>query len=241
MTDSHIERRQISDAYRTICESKESSKAFDIPTITNSLKADLEAGNITLTDAAEELFRAGWTNFVDVKATARILGVEADSANVEESSVDESEIEGKPEVFTIEVYDEEGEEEHTPMKYAREYDTLEDALEAAKLAYEEMKDIGPGIVGRVFGGEYRTEQGIFGEPVELFTIRDGKVYDITGDEYGVDESDSKGESSEQKSDVSKEQDELLGMMSPEVQKKSSEQKTCDFKGWKPIVRRMKHG
>ena len=48
-------------------------KPFEIPNILESLKADVESGEITLREAAEELYKAGWMNFVDEEKAKRLL------------------------------------------------------------------------------------------------------------------------------------------------------------------------
>lgn len=50
-------------------------KAFNIPSITQSLRADVDEGRITLYEAAEELHISGWTNYIDVEKTKRLLGL----------------------------------------------------------------------------------------------------------------------------------------------------------------------
>ena len=50
-------------------------KAYDIPTIHESLARKIKSGEMTLEDAALELHVAGWTNFVDLEyARESILG-----------------------------------------------------------------------------------------------------------------------------------------------------------------------
>ncbi|MCI6376058.1 MAG: hypothetical protein MR821_12315 [Clostridiales bacterium] len=50
-------------------------KAFKIPSITESLASDVREGRMTLTEAAAELCRSGWMNWIDVERAARLLGV----------------------------------------------------------------------------------------------------------------------------------------------------------------------
>lgn len=50
-------------------------EAFDIPVITESLAAGVKSGEITLHEAAVELHRAGWTNYVDEERTKRLLSL----------------------------------------------------------------------------------------------------------------------------------------------------------------------
>ena len=46
---------------------------YNIPTIHESLAADVVCGNITMRQAAEELCRANWTQVVDLERTERLL------------------------------------------------------------------------------------------------------------------------------------------------------------------------
>lgn len=46
---------------------------FDVPGITESLAFDVESGKITLHEAAIELHKASWMNFVDMDRTKRLL------------------------------------------------------------------------------------------------------------------------------------------------------------------------
>ena len=55
-------------------------KPFDIPTITDSLRADVLSGKITIEDAALELHRAGWSTYIDVEKTRRLLKLEKEVA-----------------------------------------------------------------------------------------------------------------------------------------------------------------
>lgn len=48
-------------------------KPFEIPNILQSLRTDVESGVITIHEAAEELHRAGWSNFVDEEKTVCLL------------------------------------------------------------------------------------------------------------------------------------------------------------------------
>ena len=48
-------------------------KAFDIPCILDSLRRKIDAGTMTIEQAARELCRAGWTNFVDIEETRELL------------------------------------------------------------------------------------------------------------------------------------------------------------------------
>lgn len=44
-----------------------------IPGILTSLRAEVDAGTMTIEQAAQELCRAGWTNFVDTEKAAALL------------------------------------------------------------------------------------------------------------------------------------------------------------------------
>lgn len=62
----------------TICsttkESKKSmTKNYNVKTILESLKGDVENGKISIREAAVELHKAGWTNFIDIDATRKLL------------------------------------------------------------------------------------------------------------------------------------------------------------------------
>ena len=46
---------------------------MNIPSILESLRADVENGKITIRDAAEELHEAGWTNYIDEEKTMSLL------------------------------------------------------------------------------------------------------------------------------------------------------------------------
>ena len=48
---------------------------FDIPTITESLHNDVASGVMTIEQAAEELCAAGWTNYIDVETTKRLINI----------------------------------------------------------------------------------------------------------------------------------------------------------------------
>ena len=49
------------------------NEAFDIPCILDSLRREIDAGTMTIEQAARELCRAGWTNFVDIEETRELL------------------------------------------------------------------------------------------------------------------------------------------------------------------------
>ena len=44
-----------------------------IKNIIDSLRDDVISGKMTLREAAEELYKSGWTNYIDVEAARRLL------------------------------------------------------------------------------------------------------------------------------------------------------------------------
>nr|DAE30236.1 MAG TPA: HEAT repeat associated with sister chromatid cohesion [virus sp. ct5rm7] len=48
-------------------------KNYNIKTILESLKEDVGNGKISIREAAVELHKAGWTNFIDIDATRNLL------------------------------------------------------------------------------------------------------------------------------------------------------------------------
>ena len=46
---------------------------YKVRTILESLKEEVENGKISLREAAVELHKAGWTNFIDIDATRVLL------------------------------------------------------------------------------------------------------------------------------------------------------------------------
>lgn len=46
---------------------------LNVKTIIESLKEEVENGKISLREAAVELHKAGWTNFIDIDATRVLL------------------------------------------------------------------------------------------------------------------------------------------------------------------------
>lgn len=46
---------------------------YKVRTILESLKEEVENGKISLREAAVELHKAGWTNFIDIDATRDLL------------------------------------------------------------------------------------------------------------------------------------------------------------------------
>lgn len=46
---------------------------YKVRTILESLKEEVENGKISLREAAVELHKAGWTNFIDIDATKNLL------------------------------------------------------------------------------------------------------------------------------------------------------------------------
>lgn len=62
-------------------------KNYHIKTILESLKDDVGNGKISIREAAVELHKAGWTNFIDIDATRNLLKLRQS---------DESQRTGKP-------------------------------------------------------------------------------------------------------------------------------------------------
>lgn len=50
-------------------------KIYTCRTVGQSVRARYEEGKITFRQAAEELCRYGWTNFIDENYTRKILGI----------------------------------------------------------------------------------------------------------------------------------------------------------------------
>ena len=50
-------------------------KNYDVKTILESLKEDVESGKISIREAAVELHKAGWTNFIDIDTTRELLKI----------------------------------------------------------------------------------------------------------------------------------------------------------------------
>lgn len=50
-------------------------RPFEIHSILESLRRDILSGKITKQQAAEELYDAGWTTFVDLKKTEKLLSI----------------------------------------------------------------------------------------------------------------------------------------------------------------------
>ena len=48
-------------------------KIYNIKNILESLKEDVKKGKISVREAAVELHKAGWTNFIDIDATKSLL------------------------------------------------------------------------------------------------------------------------------------------------------------------------
>ena len=46
-----------------------------VKTILVSLEEEVESGKITIREAAIELHKAGWTNFIDIDVTKRLLSL----------------------------------------------------------------------------------------------------------------------------------------------------------------------
>ena len=49
------------------------TKPFEIPGILESLSDDVKSGKMTLEEAALELYRSGWMNFIDSDRAKRLL------------------------------------------------------------------------------------------------------------------------------------------------------------------------
>lgn len=49
---------------------------FKIKTILGTLEEKVENGEITIREAAIELHKAGWTNFIDVDTTKKLLQIQ---------------------------------------------------------------------------------------------------------------------------------------------------------------------
>ena len=50
-------------------------KALRIKNILNSLEEKIESGNITIREAAIELHKADWINYIDIDTTKKLLGL----------------------------------------------------------------------------------------------------------------------------------------------------------------------
>lgn len=50
-------------------------KALRIKNILNSLEEKIESGNMTIREAAIELHKAGWINYIDIDTTKKPLGL----------------------------------------------------------------------------------------------------------------------------------------------------------------------
>lgn len=48
-------------------------KNYNVKIILESLKEDVVSGKISVREAAAELHKAGWTNFIDIDATRKLL------------------------------------------------------------------------------------------------------------------------------------------------------------------------
>ena len=49
------------------------TKPVEIPGILESLSDDVKSGKMTLEEAALELYRSGWMNFIDIDRAKRLL------------------------------------------------------------------------------------------------------------------------------------------------------------------------
>ena len=56
-------------------KTRNSKKPLDIPSFSESLKKDFEAGTIELKEAAIEFNKANWTDFVDIEYTKKQFGI----------------------------------------------------------------------------------------------------------------------------------------------------------------------
>ena len=54
---------------------------FPIKNILDSLREDVQNGTITLSQAADELHRAGWSNYIDEDTARRLLNLQARKAD----------------------------------------------------------------------------------------------------------------------------------------------------------------
>ena len=52
---------------------KNEGAPFKLKSITESLRDDVISGQITMHEAALELYRANWTSYIDMEKTRRIL------------------------------------------------------------------------------------------------------------------------------------------------------------------------
>lgn len=50
-------------------------KALRVKNILNSLEEKVDSGKITIREAAIELHKAGWTPYIDIDVTKRLLGL----------------------------------------------------------------------------------------------------------------------------------------------------------------------
>lgn len=76
----------------------------------------------------------------------------------------------KKEVFTISAYNIQTEESIIDMPTSIDYDSEEEAVKAARNLAKTFADNEDVVIVTVFGGEYETPSGIFGEPYDIYTI-----------------------------------------------------------------------
>lgn len=76
----------------------------------------------------------------------------------------------KQEVFTIDIYDKTNDNPLDDMSYSSDYDNEEEAIDAAREAALEYRDDDSVIIVTVYGGEYKTNRGIFGEPYDIYSV-----------------------------------------------------------------------
>lgn len=63
--------------------------AFNIPSIIDSLKAEVESGKISIRQAAEQLCEAGWMNFVDEAKAKSLLKIQETAAESKSAKIEE--------------------------------------------------------------------------------------------------------------------------------------------------------
>ena len=78
----------------------------------------------------------------------------------------------RKEVFTIDAFDIEKEEDVSDMQYCGKiYYDIDDAIASATEFAQSFVDYGSVVMVSVYAGEYQTESGdIFGEPIDVYTI-----------------------------------------------------------------------
>lgn len=76
----------------------------------------------------------------------------------------------KKEVFTVSAYNIQTEESILDMPTSIDYDSEDEAVKAARNLAKTFADNEDVVIVTVFGGEYETPSGIFGEPYVIYTI-----------------------------------------------------------------------